>query len=458
MKKIFVSILCLIVLLGNVSAKTENDSIKNENTKKEKTEKNNKPKFNHWSIAANVGFGMLDGDRATKMHQIIPQAGVDVAVGASVEYMINPVWGFYLQYNYLPYRAEKVKVVNGLAHEATVNGTINLLNLFHGCRRSGKWNLYFNFGAGTSFYKAKVMDAISGNVTESEVGYDELAYCMTFPLGVSVEYAPLKWLSIYMAADYRIHTEDDFDGLYNEIGNMFPDNIGNMGIGVRWLIGGQNANRPHVKTMSLCEVSPRKSEKDDKLDDLEKRLSALEKKINDEISPAVDTLNSVVFAKDSDGDGVPDSRDRHPNTPDGAFVNYYGEPFTADQISTMMAGINGKDGKDGKDGQSYIPSIYFDHNSTFVTAYSNAIIADIARKLYENEDLILTISGYCDMTGTEGYNEILSKKRAQTVRDILVNKYGLDGDRIKITGKGRTKGPKDSFMPNRRCDFEFNRK
>ena len=47
-----------------------------------------------------------------------------------------------------------------------------------------------------------------------------------------------------MAADYRIHTEDDFDGLFNEIGNMFPDNIGNLGIGVRWLIGGQNALTP----------------------------------------------------------------------------------------------------------------------------------------------------------------------------------------------------------------------
>ena len=454
MKRVIISIIALSILFGNIYAKTENDSTKNENTK---TSKTTKAKFNHWSIAANVGFGMLDGDRATKMHQIIPQAGVDLAVGASVEYMINPVWGFYLQYNYLPYKAEKVKVVDGLAHEATVNGTINLLNLFHGCRRSGKWNLYFNFGAGASFYKARVSDVTGGNVAESEVGYDELAYCMTFPLGVSVEYAPLKWLSIYMAADYRIHTEDDFDGLFNEIGNMFPDNIGNLGIGVRWLIGGQNANRPHVKTMTLCEVNPRMGGKDNdnRLDELEKRVAALENKINDEITPAIDTLNSVVFAKDSDGDGVPDSRDRHPNTPDGAFVNYYGEPFTADQISKMMGGL---DGKDGKDGESYFPSIYFDHNSTFLTNYSNSIIADVARRLFNDESVTLTITGYCDYTGTEGYNEGLSNRRAQTVKDVLVNKYGISANRINTVGKGRTKGPKDSFMPNRRCDFEFNKK
>ena len=121
----------------------------------------------------------------------------------------------------------------------------------------------------------------------------------------------------------------------------------------------------------------------------------------------------------------------------------------------MMGGL---DGRDGKDGVSYFPSIYFDHNSTFLTNYSNSIIADVARRLFNDESLTLTITGYCDYTGTEGYNEGLSNRRAQTVKDVLVNKYGISANRINTVGKGRTKGPKDSFMPNRRCDFEFNKK
>ena len=46
----------------------------------------------------------------------------------------------------------------------------------------------------------------------------------------------------------------------------------------------------------------------------------------------------------------------------------------------------------------------------------------------------------------------LSVRRAETIKNILVKQYGIDGNRITVYGKGRTKGPKDKFIANRRAD------
>lgn len=48
------------------------------------------------------------------------------------------------------------------------------------------------------------------------------------------------------------------------------------------------------------------------------------------------------------------------------------------------------------------------------------------------------IIGYCDYSGSDEYNQKLSEKRAENVKKLLVNKYGIDGDRLKTSGKGKT--------------------
>ena len=56
-----------------------------------------------------------------------------------------------------------------------------------------------------------------------------------------------------------------------------------------------------------------------------------------------------------------------------------------------------------------------------------------AQYLIENENLILNISGHTDSSGARVYNEMLSKKRANQVANILIE-YGVPEDRIKVTG------------------------
>lgn len=53
------------------------------------------------------------------------------------------------------------------------------------------------------------------------------------------------------------------------------------------------------------------------------------------------------------------------------------------------------------------------------------------------KDKIFTITGYADnKTGSKAINEKLSKERAETVRDALVNDFGVDTAQLKVDYKG----------------------
>ena len=103
-------------------------------------------------------------------------------------------------------------------------------------------------------------------------------------------------------------------------------------------------------------------------------------------------------------------------------------------------------------------AIYFELGSSSLNAQSAVVFADIARKMYKDKNLKLELRGYCDYVGSEAFNQGLSVRRAETVRNELVAKYGIDAKRITVIGMGRIQGPTDNFLPNRRCDFLLKKK
>jgi OOP family OmpA-OmpF porin len=61
---------------------------------------------------------------------------------------------------------------------------------------------------------------------------------------------------------------------------------------------------------------------------------------------------------------------------------------------------------------------------------------EIAIVLQQNPSLTdITITGYTDRIGKPKYNQKLSERRANAVREYLVSK-GIDGSRLKAVGQG----------------------
>ena len=61
----------------------------------------------------------------------------------------------------------------------------------------------------------------------------------------------------------------------------------------------------------------------------------------------------------------------------------------------------------------------------------------LASKIKESPNATYTINGYADSaTGTPAFNQKLSLERAQVVKDLLVKKYGISADRLKVAAGG----------------------
>lgn len=81
----------------------------------------------------------------------------------------------------------------------------------------------------------------------------------------------------------------------------------------------------------------------------------------------------------------------------------------------------------------------------------------VAQVMKDNENTKFTIIGYCDEPASYEYNDKLSEKRAKEVKRLLVEKYGIDENRLNTEWKGKRECFGDcKFSINRRSSFYVN--
>jgi len=81
-------------------------------------------------------------------------------------------------------------------------------------------------------------------------------------------------------------------------------------------------------------------------------------------------------------------------------------------------------------------------------ALNSAMLSDEAKKTIQHMATAMNspqlapfhflIEGHTDATGGAGYNLALSKKRADAVREFLIDTYRVDGKRLDAVGRGQT--------------------
>ncbi|MDE6563783.1 MAG: OmpA family protein [Muribaculaceae bacterium] len=95
-------------------------------------------------------------------------------------------------------------------------------------------------------------------------------------------------------------------------------------------------------------------------------------------------------------------------------------------------------------------TVRFSLNSSKITDTEMVNVYNIAEWMKANPEQNVAIVGYADKdTGTSDYNMGLSKRRAQAVFDTLVNKYGINPDRLAMQAEGSDVQPYDVNNWNR---------
>ncbi len=98
-------------------------------------------------------------------------------------------------------------------------------------------------------------------------------------------------------------------------------------------------------------------------------------------------------------------------------------------------------------------SVLFENDSFGITPSQMEKIEAVAQVMEDNPELRLSVVGYCDYTASEEYNQQLSERRAEAVKNQLV-KLGVDESRLTNYGKGKTTAFGDiKSGVNRRVSF-----
>lgn len=82
--------------------------------------------------------------------------------------------------------------------------------------------------------------------------------------------------------------------------------------------------------------------------------------------------------------------------------------------------------------------VNFDFDKAVIRADAEPILDEAARVLKESGEANVAVEGYTDSVGTDSYNQTLSVRRANAVRDYLEG-HGVAGDRLTVEGFGETK-------------------
>jgi len=160
-----------------------------------------------------------------------------------------------------------------------------------------------------------------------------------------------------------------------------------------------------------------------------------------EMKKYVEKIIYGTVSGDSDGDGVEDSKDQCPNTPNGIDVDVNGCPpdSDGDGIYDYLDECNNTPkGFQVNESGCWNVKLYFDFNQYEITAETKSALNDMVEMLKNNTSLSISIEGHTDNVGTEAYNDNLSINRSRAVLGYLMKK-GVSKSRVSIKGFGYKK-------------------
>lgn len=103
--------------------------------------------------------------------------------------------------------------------------------------------------------------------------------------------------------------------------------------------------------------------------------------------------------------------------------------------------------------------VKFDFDKAQVKPESYGDIKNLADFLTQYPQTTTVVEGHTDSVGSDAYNQTLSERRANAVRDVLVNQYGVGSDRVNAAGYGESRPVADNTgadgrAVNRRVEAE----
>ena len=119
----------------------------------------------------------------------------------------------------------------------------------------------------------------------------------------------------------------------------------------------------------------------------------------------------------------------------GGGVGYYMDKQEA-ELRRKLEGSGVRVVRNGDEIELIMPgNITFDLNESTIKPSFSGTLESVALVLKEFDKTIIQIEGHTDSSGSDSYNQLLSERRASSVRDFLLNQ-GIAPARTRATGYG----------------------
>jgi len=152
---------------------------------------------------------------------------------------------------------------------------------------------------------------------------------------------------------------------------------------------------------------------------------------------------------DTDGDGVPDYKDKCPNTSPDVKVDADGCPIETIERETELLDT----------GMIRLQNVNFETAKWDILPDSYPTLEAVGEVLLRWPELRFELAGHTDSRGTVPYNQKLSENRANSVLQWLTTKFpALKAEQFKVKGYGElkplvpNKSP-ENMAKNRRVEF-----
>ncbi|MDM8537222.1 OmpA family protein [Desulfobacterales bacterium HSG17] len=150
---------------------------------------------------------------------------------------------------------------------------------------------------------------------------------------------------------------------------------------------------------------------------------------------------------DSDNDGVYDDEDQCPDTIEGVRVDSVGCQIKSDPYAVMEKTSDAAQALEESDKELVIEKkkpemmeviVYFDYKNIAIKPEYQGDLENLASLMKEFPEISAIIEGHTDSIASEKYNLKLSQERAESVKQFLTDKYGIDASRIELKAMGES--------------------
>ena len=429
-------------------------------------------RFNDWSISAGAGIPLVQSADLTSIKNGNGKNVFGYSAYLSIDKAITHAFGLNLQYDRGETRQgwfnTKTDNATGTGNPyqdvgartqydaISVLGDLNFSNLLRRVDNKSpyRWALHGYAGIGTLAYRAYLEDA-AGQRLMTEIKPFKLS-SLFGQAGAGLKYKVNRKIDIEGRVMYFVTGDDEFDGggaqysPINQREDQVSDNFFNATLGLSLKLG---KHQSHLMWH-------------DPLQEIYYKLDVLADKNQDV---------EVCKKGDADNDGVCDDWDRQLDTPAGARVDGAGVALDTDldgvidlydKCVTVPGPVENNGCPTGgtvTDNTRTLEGIEFDLDSDRILPSNTPILNNAVNYINSSAGSYNVIGG-TDTRASDAYNQKLSERRANSVKNYLIQN-GVEAGKLEAIGRGEkdlkypecepaTKCPEWKNRANRRVYFE----